>query len=68
MKAALIVLALLLLVVAVVYFVVPAGSLPTFFPGFEAGSPRVHIKHGIVAVVVALILLGAGWFARRSPR
>jgi hypothetical protein len=68
MKAALIVLALLLLVVAVVYFVVPAGSLPTFFPGFEAGSPRVHIKHGIVAVVVAIILLGAGWFARRSPR
>jgi hypothetical protein len=68
MKAALIVLALLLLVVAVVYFVVPAGSLPTFFPGFEPGSPRVHIKHGIVAVVVAIILLGAGWFAQRSPR
>lgn len=68
MKAALIVLALLFLVVAVVYFVVPAGSLPTFFPGFEPGSTRVHTKHGVVAVVIAIVLLGAGWFARRSPR
>ena len=38
MKTAAIVLGLILAAVAVVYFVVPAESLPGFFPGFEAGS------------------------------
>jgi hypothetical protein len=68
MKTAAIILALVFAVIAVVYFILPAGSLPSFFPGFEAGSPRIHVKHGIAALAVAVVLFGVGWFAGRSPR
>jgi hypothetical protein len=65
MKIAAIILGLILAVVAIVYFVVPAGSLPGFFPGFEAGSTRVHVKHGVVSAVAAVVLFGIGWWAGR---
>lgn len=39
------VLGVLLAIVAVVYFVEPAGSLPSVLPGHEAGSAHHHIKH-----------------------
>jgi hypothetical protein len=68
MKTILIVAALVFAVVAVGYFVVPAGSLPSFLPGFEPGSARVHVKHGIVASAVAIVLLGIAWLLARSPR
>ena len=57
----------LLLVVAVVYWVEPAHSLPGFFPGHEAGSDRHHVKHGIAALVVALGLFAFAWF-QTGPR
>jgi hypothetical protein len=56
-----------LLVVAGVYFVDKAESLPSFFPGHQAGSKTVHIKHGIAAVVVGLALFVFAWFAS-GPR
>lgn len=61
------VIGVLLLVVAVVYWVEPASSLPGFFPGHEAGSDRHHIKHGIAALVVALGLFAYAWF-QTGPR
>jgi len=55
-----------LLVVAAVYFLMPADQLPGFFPGHEAGVTRVHYKHGIVAGVFGVVLLAAGvWMGRR---
>ena len=45
---------LALLVVAGVYFAEPAKSLPSIFPGHEAGSAHHHTKHGIAALAVAL--------------
>jgi len=68
MKTVAIVLAVIFAAIAVVYFVVPAGSLPSFFPGFEPGSARVHVKHGIASLAVAIVLFGIGWFVGRSPR
>jgi hypothetical protein len=65
MKQAATILGLILAVVAIVYFVVPAESLPAFFPGFEAGSTRVHVKHGVVSAVGAVVLFGVGWWAGR---
>jgi len=58
----------LLLVVAVIYWVEPASSLPGLFPGHEAGSDHHHVKHGIAALVVALGLFAFAWFetGRRS--
>jgi hypothetical protein len=45
--------------------VVPADSLPGFFPGFEAGSDRVHVKHGVASAAAAVVLFGIGWWAGR---
>jgi hypothetical protein len=66
MRTIAIVLGLAFLALAIVYWVVPAGSLPSYVPGFEAGGTRIHLKHGIAAVVVALALFGFGWYAGRS--
>ena len=66
MKLVLTVLGIVLLIVAAVYFVMPADQLPGFFPGHEAGVARIHAKHGIVAGVAGLVLLAAGvWMGRR---
>ena len=53
---------LALVAIAVVYWAEPAGSLPSFFPGHEAGSGHHHVKHGIAAAVVGLALLVFVWF------
>lgn len=66
MKLILTLLGVVLLVVAAVYFLVPADQLPGFFPGHEAGVTRMHYKRGIVSGVVGIVLLGAGvWMGRR---
>jgi hypothetical protein len=58
-------LGILLIAIAVVYFVTPADHLPSFFPGHAAGVARVHMKHGIVAAVAGVVLLAVGWFLGR---
>jgi hypothetical protein len=66
MKPVLTLLGVVLLVVAAVYFMMPADQLPSFFPGYAAGDSHVHTKHGIVAAVVGVVLLAAGqWMGRR---
>jgi hypothetical protein len=55
-------LGLALLVVAVIYWAEPAGSLPSFFPGHDAGSGHHHVKHGIAALVVGLGCFVFAWF------
>ncbi len=57
-----------LIVVAVVYWAEPAGSLPSFFPGSESGSSRHHVKHGIAAFFVGLALLVYAWFQTAPKR
>jgi hypothetical protein len=47
---------------AIIYFMVPAGSLP--FPdalGHEAGSQVIHVKHGIAALVAGLVCWVLVW-------
>jgi hypothetical protein len=51
-----------LIVVAIIYWVEPAGSLPSFFPGHEAGSSHHHTKHGIAAFLVGLACFAFAWF------
>ena len=66
MKLVLTLLGVVLLVVAAVYFLIPADQLPSFFPGYEAGVARVHAKHGIVSGVAGVVLIVAGiWMGRR---
>jgi hypothetical protein len=65
MKLVLTLLGVVLLVVAAVYFLLPADQLPGFFPGHQAGVSRMHTKHGIVSGVLGLVLIGAGTFLGR---
>ena len=53
---------LLLLALAVLYFVDSAGALPSFVPGHQAGSGHHHIKHGIAALILALGCFAFAWF------
>ena len=55
----------MLIVIAVVYFVLPADQLPGFMPGHQAGVMRVHYKHGLVSGVVGVVLLAIGWVMGR---
>ena len=52
----------LLLVAAVLYFITPAGSLPGFLPGHEAGVTAPHTKHGILALGLAVCAFVAARF------
>lgn len=61
-------LAIVCIIAAVVYFVMPAGSLPTFMPGYQAGSAHIHLKHAIIAVAGAVVLLLLGWLVGRRAR
>jgi hypothetical protein len=66
MKLILTLLGVVLLVIAALYFLVPADQLPGFFPGHETGVTRVHVKHGIVSGVAGVVLIAAGmWMGRR---
>ena len=51
-----------LIVIAIVYWAEPASSLPSFFPGHQAGSGHHHIKHGIASFFVGLAALVFAWF------
>jgi Na+/H+ antiporter NhaD/arsenite permease-like protein len=66
-----VILGILLIVVAVVYFAEPQHSLPSFFPGHSSASdPEAnhhHTKHGIAALVVAAALFAFAWF-QTGPR
>ena len=53
---------ILLLALAILYWVDPAKSLPSFIPGHKDGSNHHHIKHGIAAFVVALGCFAFAWF------
>lgn len=64
----LVVVGVVLVGVAVVYFVEPAKSLPSFFPGHDVTVTRHHVKHGVAAVIVALVVWAAAWIASGTRR
>jgi uncharacterized RDD family membrane protein YckC len=57
-----IIVGILLLAIAVLYWVSTADALPSFMPGHEAGSSHHHIKHGIAAAILGLGALIFAWF------
>jgi len=59
------ILAIICVIAAVMYFTMPAGQLPTFMPGYLAGSDHIHKTHALAAVVAAVVLFVAGWFVGR---
>ncbi|HUO72730.1 MAG TPA: hypothetical protein VMU39_18315 [Solirubrobacteraceae bacterium] len=57
-----VILGIVLIVIAIIYWVSPASSLPSFFPGHQAGSSTHHVKHGIAAFLLGLACLVFAWF------
>jgi len=58
----LIVVGVVLVVIAIVYFTTTATDLPGFFPGHQAGSTRHHTKHGIAVLGLAALCFVGAWF------
>jgi hypothetical protein len=56
-----------LIVIAVIYAVEPAASLPTFFPGHVGATDpehaHHHVKHAIAAFALGLAAFAYAWFA-----
>ncbi len=46
---------------AIYYWVTPAGSLPSFFPGHLAGSAHKHVKHGLAALFAGIACFLGAW-------
>ncbi|MFY9696224.1 MAG: hypothetical protein WA776_00860 [Xanthobacteraceae bacterium] len=65
MKVIAYLLAIICVIVAVTYYTVAAGSLPTFMPGYAEGSTHIHHLHAYAALVAAVVLFGVGWFSGR---
>ena len=56
------ILGLLFIVIAVIYFITPAKSLPTFFPGHDVTITKTHFKHGIGVFFLGLACFAFAWF------
>ncbi len=56
-----------LIALGIYYWVEPAGSLPSWLPGYTSGSGHHHVKHGIAAFLVGLACLVFAWF-RSAPK
>ena len=58
----------LLIALAILYWAEPAKSLPSFIPGHQAGSAHHHVKHGIAAFLLGLACLVFAWFQTGEGR
>lgn len=63
-----VILGVILMVIAIVYWTTDAGSLPSFFPGHESGSTHIHFKHGLAAAIVGLGCFVFAWFQTGGER
>ncbi len=53
---------LLFVVLAAIYFIEPAKSLPSFVPGFDPSLAQRHYKHAIGSLFLGLGLFAFAWF------
>jgi len=63
-----VVVGIVLIAIAIVYWAEPARSLPGFFPGHDAGSSHHHTKQGIGAFLLGVACLVFAWFKSGTPR
>jgi hypothetical protein len=58
-------LSIICVIIAIMYFVLPGGSLPTFLPGYVADSTHIHMMHGFAAATGAIVFLLVGLSTQR---
>jgi hypothetical protein len=64
----LIVVGILFVVVAVIYFTTSAADLPSVLPGHKANSTRHHTKHGTAMLGLAVVAWIGAWFSTAPAR
>ncbi len=57
-----VILGVVLVIIAIIYWASTASSLPSFFPGHQAGSSTHHFKHGIAAFLLGVACFVFAWF------
>ncbi|CAN5688091.1 hypothetical protein BH11PAT2_BH11PAT2_04200 [soil metagenome] len=62
-----VILGVVLLAIAVVYWTHTAGTLPHFFPGYVADATNTHFKHGLGALILSIGLFIFAWF-KSAPK
>ena len=62
------VLGVIFLILAVYYWLTPAGALPGFLPGYEQSVEAHHVKHAIASLVIAVVLFCFAWFQSKPAR
>ncbi len=63
-----VVLGIVFIGVAIMYWTTAAGSLPVFVPGYENGVTAVHFKHGLASLILAVALFIFAWFRSGNQR
>ena len=61
-----VVIGLIFLALAALYWLTPAGELPAFLPGFRAGATDIHVKHALGALIIGLAAFVVAWFRSRA--
>ena len=65
-------LGVLFLAIAIVYWVDTAHALPSFFPGHVSASSSEathhHFKHGVAAIAVSIVSFVFAWFQTGPSR
>ncbi len=59
---------IILVLIALVYFVDPASSLPVFFPGHSRTLMAHHWKHGLLALILGIGAFVVAWFNSGSAQ
>ena len=57
-----IIIGIIFIILAIYYWITPAGSLAHFIPGFEEGVTTIHMKHGLASFILGLGLFAYAWF------
>ncbi|HSW87838.1 MAG TPA: hypothetical protein VLG12_01625 [Candidatus Saccharimonadales bacterium] len=63
-----VILGIVFLILAGIYFMEPARSLPAFLPGYEAKVATHHYKHGIGVLILGLACFAFAWFQSGSKK
>ncbi len=56
------VLGIVFFIIGFIYATHPAGSLPTFFPGYSIAATDIHTKHSIAAFIAGVACFIFAWF------
>ncbi len=56
-------LGIVFLIAAFLYFTLPAHALPSFFPGYDATLSKIHKTHAIGSLGLALVSFAFAWMS-----